>query len=240
LQSKIFHEKLIINMSEYSPNSSGSYEPYTPSELDEDGNSPLTNWEQERNKVVRNHIKLGRLRGPRSVNNQPITYGRMTILPGGGEVDKHLLRSIRRHFDPEFRRRERLKERLILGSVAAVGLAAITGVVLVAVDETNRPPLESFTPTERFSFDYSEPGTGAADCFTDTAYDLEAGNQGKMSVTPPSSSYDSELDILTITPVSGNNSIRLTGLEQYDHTLTPVGKEDHAIFNSYGCRVEEY
>ena len=118
-----------------------------------------------------------------------------------------------------------------LGLAAAIGFSACSGQANV-----------DSSPKERFIHDYVffYSGNGSVDCLYKSAYDLDSGKDGRASVTPPSSTFDSEAGILTITPASGENSLHLEGFDQVEHRVTPVGPDDQAIFDSYGCEPKGY
>jgi hypothetical protein len=120
------------------------------------------------------------------------------------------------------------------------GIAVVVALGLTACAEG--APEADISPADRFIYDYvdSDPDGWGGDCLYGTAYDLAAGNYGRASVTPPSAVYDKEKDILTITPISGQNPLRVEGFGQVEHRVSPVGPEDQAVFDSYGCETKGY
>lgn len=118
---------------------------------------------------------------------------------------------------------------------------AMAGVLGFAACGGGAPSLED-SPVERFQHDYVDfySENGGIDCLSGTAYDLDAGGRGRASVTPPSSSYNAETGVLTVTPASGKNELHVEGFDQIEHRLTPVGPEDKAIFDSYDCDTRGY
>jgi hypothetical protein len=118
-----------------------------------------------------------------------------------------------------------------LAVVASIGFSACAG-------NAEAPDLDK-SPADRYAYDYLDFDNGVY-CLEDSAYDTTAGGNGRASVTPPSTTFNSETGILTITPVSGQNLLHLEGFDQTDHRVTPVGPEDQAIFDSYGCESLGY
>lgn len=202
------------------------YQPYTPGMVDEDGNDVRqVDWEKQRDRTVQFEIKRnGRAKG-------------RLALAGHHGLSKQHVYAIRRRFDPEFRRRQQIKERLVIGSVVLVFGGIAVGGLVAAINESNNPPSLKDEPVDRFEHDYIDD---QSDCLYKSAWDTGAGNRGKLSVSPPSHKFDSETGILTITPVSGEDELQLTGFDQNSHTLAPVGEEDKDIFSSKGCEVENY
>lgn len=206
--------------------SSPEYHPYVPGTRGEDGNeAPVDSWEEQRDKIVHRQIrKTQRARGK-------------VVVRGNSGISKEHHRAIRMRFDPEFRRRERMKERLVIGGVAVFFGGVVTTAVLAGIHDSQQPPAEDLSPEERFEFDYIDDQSS---CLSDTAYDVTAGSQGKSSFTPPSTKFDSSTGVFTITPPSGKDPLSFEGFYQTEHTITPLSEADRYVFESYPCDIEEY
>ncbi len=118
-------------------------------------------------------------------------------------------------------------------------IALIAGLGASACSEVG-PPDVNTNPLDRFRYDYMNDSAGGQDCLSNSAYDVDAGDRGRASVTPPSARYDEVRDVLVIDPVSQGKELLLTGFTQFDHSVEAVDEESQQILDSYSCDVFRY
>lgn len=135
-------------------------------------------------------------------------------------------------------RTQEFKKPVKIALIAGLSAAALTGC------SSDYDALEA-SPVKRFTADYIwlapiDGGNGSTDmCLDKTAYDVNGGDYGRSSFTPPATSFDIENDILTITPQQGE-PLKMTGFDQDETVVYPVDETSKSILDAYGCEIVAY